>query len=1211
MRPLIHDGREDVTRFSRDRRYTVAVDRLLPVLVAQLADDEAREILEAVSFANGVAVVPLVDAPIDGSRHVLEAWTPGAEAPTLFLAEPAGAPTPGGFPLRLSAYDDASGPWSTDDAPPASVRNPPPATARHATGRTSSRDAEGAAPDTAPESLAGPRESDRHPALADAQPEGIEPTVRAPAKRSPSEPPTIRGRVPSMSASAVSVQHAAALVPSTKSQRPPTSDWTNRSLAGGKYVIQELLGEGGIGKVYKARHRDLRKGVAIKVLHASFQADADFCQSFAGEAMAAKDLVHPNVVRLLDFGQEPDGLLYIVMDLIQGRTLGALLQSETIAGERIAEIMMQVCAGLQTAHDRGIVHRDIKPENVMLVPGFDDDGKAVEVAMICDFGIAQHHAADVGPDEPSLIPRGPDYRVAGTPEYMSPEQCRGEPLDGRSDVYACGITLYELATGHVPFTHDNPLIVLKKHLEEAPLPPSHFNPDVDPLLESIVMKSLRKDPAARHQSARELRNALKELLEPILVPRAPSVIPVALKRREVLDNAALPRIEEPAAGFQEMFVAFAGAISRTGYYERGHPEADVALERLAERMDATLKHRGELSLARRDVGQRIEFSVLTGIGEVHDLRKLIPGIADMYEPRLGEVFQRRNVVSLTLVDGITPDELGHVIELLSGPEISKKELRAQLDRLQLSHTKALLAEDLLGQGRKLAWQVDLCISRLARDLRSLPLLRDVDDEKLRLLRVQLISDVVRALSRPEHVQSLLVNTDLVEREVAGLREYAALDLLAAFVEAIPRGRLLAAAALMLSFVGDARTKKALATMAAKFARDRSGETDDLLRELYKRGVLAGEQLPPDILAWVHAEQRLEQLLADPLGVLGAIAAIEDVPRFAAEVGTLERVVQALARRNETTALAAVVRMLEGIARGSSPGTQDRAAIAARALRATEAPGNLTSVAERYLVGPVADRETAKGLLLRGREAGALALYAARCKVTDQGARPRFVAATREIGKRAWPAVWGALQRLPPLTDPTFDAELAEDLLRAVPEVTDEAAGAFVARMARQGPPGVARAAVGALVSLWGPRARPLLVGILDQGDDGVRIAALAALRRMRGLDEHVLSRIDRILGRAVPAGDELRATAAGVLTDVPTPLRPAAMALLKRTIARKGGVAALLTAAKGQQESPEVVVAAARALLAIGGAEGRSAVEARAQHGDEALRNQLYAILDA
>jgi hypothetical protein len=710
---------------------------------------------------------------------------------------------------------------------------------------------------------------------------------------------------------------------------------------------------------------------------------------------------------------------------------------------------------------------------------------------------------------------------------------------------------------------------------------------------------------------RELRAELKELLEPILVeapPSAPMFLPAALTRREVLDVSALPKLEEPAAGFQEMFVSFAAAISRTGYYERGHPEADVALDRLARTMDVTLKHRGEISFARRDIGARIEFSVLSGVGEVHELRKLIPpGVAGIYEAKLGEVFVRRNIVSITIVDGITPEELGHVIELLSGPEISKQELRAQLDRLRLSHTKALLAEDLLGRDRRLAWQVDLCISRLARDLRSLPLLRDVDDERMRQLRVQLISDVVRALSRPEHVQALMMNTDLVEREVSQLPEYSGLDWLAAFVEAIPRGRLLMAANLMLAFTQDAKVQVALTKMAAKFARDRSGETDTLLRELYKRGVLSRTQLPPDLLAWVHAEQRLEQVLADPAGALGAIAAIEDVQRFAAEISVLERVIQSLARRNETAALTAVVRMLEGVARTGS----DRAAIATRALRAAEAPGNLTSIAEQYLVGPAENREGAKALLVRGREAGALALYAARAKATDPGARPRFVAAMREIGKRAWPAIWGALQKLPPLEDPAFDAELAEDLLRSVPDVVDEHAGSFVSRLVRQGPPGVAKAAVGALVSLWGPRARPLLVGVLDQGDDGVRMAALSALRRMRGLDENVLSRIDRILGRAVPGGDELRALAAGALADIPSPLRPAAIAILKRTVARKGAVVSFLRAATGHQESAPVIVACSRVLLAIGGADGRTAVEERAERSDDTLRDQLYELLGA
>jgi serine/threonine-protein kinase len=1180
------------------------VELLLPVLVAQLADEESLDVLEAVSFSNGVAVVPLADAPIDASRHVLEAWVPGAEQPVLFFAEPAGAPRADGFPLRLSGYeppdvavestspagalapieDDLGGPGSATAGSPVSENalygRRRASTPRMIRSPTGDRRGGGAPRPETPEHLA-------------------------------SEPPTVRGKVPT--ATSLSELHAAALAgedalpPSTRSN----DDLLGKTIAGGKYQVLELLGKGGIGKVYRAKHRDLHKPVAIKVLHASFQKDLDFCSRFYGEALAASKLDHPNIVRVLDFGQEEDGMLYIVMEFLAGRTLGALIDQDwPLKTERIAEIMMQVCVGLQLAHENGIIHRDIKPDNIIMVPDKDPDGNPVEIAKVCDFGIAQHHVPEVSGELGGLLMREMDRGVAGTPEYMSPEQCRGDELDERSDVYACGIVLYELATRRVPFSDANPLNLLRKHFEDTPVPPSRLVPSVDPLLEAIILKALRKDPAERQQSMREMRTELKELLEPIMV-ESPAEPPVQLpERREVFDVAALAKLDDPSAGFQEMFVAFSGAISRTGYYERGHPEADAALARLAKTMEVPLRHRGEISIARAEVGGRVELSVLSGVGEVYELKKLLPlSVVAMYEPKLGEVFSRRSVIALTIMDGITPAELGHVIELLSGPEISVAQLRAQADRLRLHYAKLLFADDLLGRERRLAWQVDLCISRLARDLRTLPLLRGVDNERMRLLRVQLIADVVRTLSKPEHVFSLLDNVDLVTREVERLPEYQGLDLLAAFVDAVPRARCLAAARLVLEQPLDAKGQQILATMSAKFARDRSGDSDVLLQELYKRGVLARAQLPPDIAAWVHAEQRLEILMRDPQGYLAKVLSIEDLPRFAAEMATLERVMSSLARRGEANALQATVQALGAFANKTPPGDDTREGLAARVRRSVFTPALLLPIAEQYLAGPVERRESAKALAVRGREAGAHALYTARERLGDPGARPRFVAAMREIGAPCWPVLSAALQKLPPIQDPSFDPALAEDLLRCVPNVVDEVAGSLVSKLVRQGPPAVAKAAVGALVTLWGPRAKPLLVGTLDQGDDGVRMAALAALRKMRSVDEHVLARIDRILARSVPGGDDLRAAAAGALADVAQPLRPQAIELLKRTAQAKAKVMALL--AGKQAESAQVVVACARVLLAIGGEQGRALVEDRAERSDGSLRDQLYELLGA
>jgi len=289
-----------------------------------------------------------------------------------------------------------------------------------------------------------------------------------------------------------------------------------RTLAGGKLIIESLIGRGGVGAVYKARHRELHIHVAVKVLRESLQQDIDFCRRFYAEALAASRLDHPNITRVIDFGQEPSGLLYLAMEHLDGVELRAVLESAgRLSAARIAELMMQTCAGLAQAHARGIVHRDIKPENIMLVPGYDDDGTSIEIVKVCDFGIAQHFASWEG-----------EGVVAGTPDYMSPEQCRGDELDARSDVYACGVVLYELATGQVPFVAEHPRSLLNKHQFAPLVPPSKVHSDVDARLEAIIVNALAKEREDRPASMRELRERLKALLAseaPSSQPRVESV----------------------------------------------------------------------------------------------------------------------------------------------------------------------------------------------------------------------------------------------------------------------------------------------------------------------------------------------------------------------------------------------------------------------------------------------------------------------------------------------------------------------------------------------------------------------------------------------------------------------------------------------------------------------------------------------------------------
>ena len=273
-----------------------------------------------------------------------------------------------------------------------------------------------------------------------------------------------------------------------------------------RYVLEELIGEGAMGLVYRAAHVRLPRRFAIKVLFGDQASDARMRLRFAQEASAACRLSHPNVVTVVDFGKSERGLLYLVMDYVDGETLSELIRREApLAERRVIELARQLCEGLAHAHAQGIVHRDFKPDNVVLEPR---EG-ASAVPRILDFGLA------ISANEDAFDGRLTQHGwVVGTPAYLSPEQARDDEVDQRSDLYALGVVMYEMLAGVPPFEGTAMEVAHRNMLEPVP-PIRSRNPDVhvSAELERVVRRLLEKDPEARFATAEEVIAALDRIDE--------------------------------------------------------------------------------------------------------------------------------------------------------------------------------------------------------------------------------------------------------------------------------------------------------------------------------------------------------------------------------------------------------------------------------------------------------------------------------------------------------------------------------------------------------------------------------------------------------------------------------------------------------------------------------------------------------------------------
>ena len=295
-----------------------------------------------------------------------------------------------------------------------------------------------------------------------------------------------------------------------------------------KYFVEELIKRGGMGAVYRGKHVLMDKTVAIKVLHPSLAVEDAVVARFSREAKAASRISHPHAVNVTDFGEAENGVVFLVMEYLDGRTLKEVIKREgPMPLARVVEIVRQVAGALDAAHGQGVVHRDLKSDNIML-----SQTTGADWAKVLDFGIAKIQQPE-GIHDPDITAAN---LVVGTPQYMSPEQCsQTGTIDARSDIYSLGVIVYEMLAGHVPFTGESPTVIMMKQVQDRPPSILAARADLPAGIDQAIAKALAKQPADRFQTAGEFSETLSRASE-AGVALAGASIPVA----DTVPNAPVP-----------------------------------------------------------------------------------------------------------------------------------------------------------------------------------------------------------------------------------------------------------------------------------------------------------------------------------------------------------------------------------------------------------------------------------------------------------------------------------------------------------------------------------------------------------------------------------------------------------------------------------------------------------------------------------------------
>lgn len=552
----------------------------------------------------------------------------------------------------------------------------------------------------------------------------------------------------------------------------------------GGYLLTRVIAAGGMAGVFEALDPVRGAKVAVKVLRRDLRRQRDPLARIMQEGRVICSLLHEHIVRVHDYGTAEESIGFIVMELLQGRTLADLLdQEEQLAPERVAFIARQVCAALAAAHARGVYHRDIKPANIFLV----DNQRHRDFVKVVDFGIAK-----LDPTDPAKLAATATGMTLGTPEYMSPEQATAGSIDARSDIYQVGLVMYEMLIGRPPFTGRSPVLVMKAQLHEPPTPPRSLRPDVPEELERIIMTCLAKRPEDRYQTAEALEGALHLLaVADTAGDGYKTVVPSAGAAREsaVVGNLRLPTLGSP--GDLERYARnLRAGLERVWPDGRLPEELRVIRAAIDELSEARERVGAELAAARaeaaelaRDIEARlqpIERAIQTLEADQRSLETRLAEAEERvsaYEARIAEldadyarVYDEIESQQTALYNAAARAAGGGT--LVDFRDLFREDIAARLDALERIYHKRSQKGEKLSQARRAAAD---CLRQIA-DLR-------LQLGELRKSRLTIENDRATTLAEREHRVADLENR---HRALERALEHRHLQLGLAFRRAIAR-----------------------------------------------------------------------------------------------------------------------------------------------------------------------------------------------------------------------------------------------------------------------------------------------------------------------------------------------------------------------------------------------------------------------------------------